>query len=400
MRIPKYRKHASGQARVVINGKDYYLGKHGTKLSRQRYDALIAEWLADNRSSTFGIEAAEITLRDLMIDFLGHAEGYYSESEYEYIKRSLRPLNKLYSDLTVTEFGPKQFKAVRQVMIEQQLARTNINASMKRIARMIKWGAAEGKYPAAIYDTLKLIPSLQRGRSEAKESEPVRPVCEDKVAATIEHCSPVVADMIRIQLLTGCRPGEVCMFTPKLIERIDSVWEAKLDKHKTAYRGKERIIMFGPEAQKILTPYLFRGEDEAIFQPCEAVRRLRESRERLTPVNCGNRVGYSDASRKGRKPKRPPGTRYTSKAYAKAITYACKKAFPEPDEATKEELAQWRAAEWWSPNQLRHTSATKIRKKFGLEVAAIILGHSKLETSQVYAERDREAAIAIVAKIG
>jgi hypothetical protein len=36
---PSYRKHrASGQAVVTIDGKDIYLGPHGTKASRNEYD--------------------------------------------------------------------------------------------------------------------------------------------------------------------------------------------------------------------------------------------------------------------------------------------------------------------------------------------------------------------------
>ena len=40
--VPKYRKHrASKQAVVTINGRDHYLGPHGTKASRLKYDRLV-----------------------------------------------------------------------------------------------------------------------------------------------------------------------------------------------------------------------------------------------------------------------------------------------------------------------------------------------------------------------
>jgi len=36
---PKYRKHrASDRAIVTLNGKDHYLGPHGTKASKAEYD--------------------------------------------------------------------------------------------------------------------------------------------------------------------------------------------------------------------------------------------------------------------------------------------------------------------------------------------------------------------------
>ena len=47
----KYRKHkASGQAIVTLNGKDNYLGTHGTAASKREYDRLISEWLANGRN--------------------------------------------------------------------------------------------------------------------------------------------------------------------------------------------------------------------------------------------------------------------------------------------------------------------------------------------------------------
>ena len=41
---PSYQLHKpTGQARVRIHGKDYYLGKHGSQESRQRYKLLLAD---------------------------------------------------------------------------------------------------------------------------------------------------------------------------------------------------------------------------------------------------------------------------------------------------------------------------------------------------------------------
>lgn len=48
-KVPAYRKHASGQAIVVISYKTNYLGPYGSKSSRMLYDRLIAEWLSSDR---------------------------------------------------------------------------------------------------------------------------------------------------------------------------------------------------------------------------------------------------------------------------------------------------------------------------------------------------------------
>ena len=50
--------------------------------------------------------------------------------------------------------------------------------------------------------------------------------------------------------------------------------------------------------------------------------------------------------------------------------------------------------------QLRHTAATEIRRRFGVESARTILGHSDIATSEIYAERDHEMASRIAAEVG
>jgi len=72
---------------------------------------------------------------------------------------------------------------------------------MKLIRRCIKWGVSEGMIPVAIHETLRCIPSLKRGRSEAKETKPIRPVPDHVVEATLQRLPKVVADMVRVQKL-------------------------------------------------------------------------------------------------------------------------------------------------------------------------------------------------------
>ncbi len=101
-----------------------------------------------------------------------------------------------------------------------------------------------------------------------------------------------------------------------------------------------------------------------------------------------------------------------------AIARACDRAFPPPgplvqgDDETKakwrkrlakqrkRQLALWRKVHRWHPHQLRHNYATYVRKEFGLEAAQVLLGHSKADVTQVYAERDVSRAASVPAKIG
>ena len=54
----------------------------------------------------------------------------------------------------------------------------------------------------------------------------------------------------------------------------------------------------------------------------------------------------------------------------------------------------------WHPNQLRHSLGTEVRQRFGLEAAQVVLGHSKADVTQVYAERDQRLAVQVARQVG
>jgi hypothetical protein len=65
-RVPSYRRHKpTGQAVVTLNGRDIYLGKFNSTVSRAEYDRLIGEWLAAGRClprPETGLTIAELAL--------------------------------------------------------------------------------------------------------------------------------------------------------------------------------------------------------------------------------------------------------------------------------------------------------------------------------------------------
>ena len=74
-RIPAYCRHrATGQAYVTIEGREHYLGKYGTAASRQAYNRLIAEWIANDRH--LPAPAGELTIVELIARFTEHAKAY------------------------------------------------------------------------------------------------------------------------------------------------------------------------------------------------------------------------------------------------------------------------------------------------------------------------------------
>lgn len=179
------------------------------------------------------------------------------------------------------------------------------------------------------------VDGLRKGRCQVRESDPILPVSLEVVEATLPHLPQVTADMIRFQLLTGARPGEVCSMTPASIHREGDAWEYRVDGHKTEHHGRNRTVYIGPDAQAILGPYLFRDASEVCFSMAEAVeqRRALTASRRVTPISCGNRRGKrSEADRQSLKRSRKlkAQTAFNTGSYANAIKYACVIAFPAP----------------------------------------------------------------------
>ncbi len=386
---PKYRKHrASGQAVVTLNGRDFYLGPHGSATSKLGYDRLIAEWLASGRSSAFGTPADELSVSEMLVAFLRHAKTYYvgkGQGTFERFKVVLRPLRQLYGKTNAADFGPEHFKAVRQQFIDKGNARPYVNDQMRRVVQVFRWAAAEGLIPASVPQTLGIIPGLRKGRCKSPEPAPVLPVDDAIVDATLPHLPEVVADMVRFQRFTGCRPAEVCLLRPCDVDRSnDDVWVYVPESHKTEHHGRARAIFIGPKAQEVLLRYLARDSQAYCFRPCdsEEKRRAELHANRVTPLSCGNRPGTNRKRR--RSLKKTPGDRYTTDSYRRAITRACEK----------------HDIEKWSPNRLRHTAATEIRREFGLEAAQVVLGHAQANVTEVYAERDVSKGIEVARRIG
>jgi integrase len=385
MRVPKYRRHkAKGLAVVTINGRDRYLGKYGSAASKSEYKRLVAEYLQNGGSQPC---KAETTIAEVMAAFLRHAKNYYRKHgkptrEYGHIVEVCGFIKPLYSRSLATDFGPQALEVVRQSMIEAGYSRGFINKQVDRIKRMFRWAASKELIPSAIPQALSMVTGLRRGRTEAHETAPVVPVEDESIEATLEQLPPIVADMVRLQRLTGMRPEEVCMLKPADIDRNDSIWTYRPGSHKTEHQGRERVVLLGPKSQEILLRYLARDATTNCFRPCdsEAKRRAARQAARKTPATCGNRVGTNRV----KQPKRKAGQSYSTPSYRRAIHRACDRA----------------VIDRWSPNRLRHSAATEIRREFGLEAAQVILGHSAADVTQVYAERDLAKGLEVARQIG
>jgi integrase len=400
--VPAYRHHkASGQAIVTLDGRDFYLGPHGSATSKAEYARLTGEWLAAGRR--LPANPNEVTIAELAAAFRRHARDFYRDGEGNVSRavlnfdEALKPVLKLYGKTRAVDFGPLRLKAVREAMIAAGRVRTNVNRLIVRIRGVFKWGAENEMIPASVHQGLMTLAGLRLGRSGAKESEPIKPVPDAFVDAVEPWVSRHVWAMISLQRLTGMRPGEVVLMRGKDLDTSGKLWVYRPAKHKTQLHGYKREIYIGPRARAIVEEFLKLDPAAYLFSPIEAEheRRNKLHAARTTPLSCGNKPGTN----RRRNPKRAPGERYTAASYYRAVRSACDKA----DRWAKGGVVignDERIVPRWHVNQIRHLRATELRKSFGLEATQAVLGHSRVETTQIYAERLSETAARVAAEVG
>jgi integrase len=382
-RTPKYCLHRpTGQARVRIQGKDFYLGEYGSEESHQRYNELISRTL----TGTLNTSHAKVTIAQLCIAYIDYARTYYLKhgrltSEVNSIQQALRPLVRLHGRCRVSEFGPIKLKQVRDDMVSAGIVRKSINRNIGRIKRMFKWGVENEIIAGDILARVNAVAGLRFGRSAAVESDPVLPVPEHDIKAVQEYVSTQVWAMIQLQKATGMRPGEVRLLRTVDLDMSGQVWEYRPSEHKTEHHGRKRVIFIGPLGQTVLRPFLTADRERYVFSP-EAARQEFDADRR---ENRKSPMTPSQAARRPKEaPKRSPGECYSVTSYARAIANACREA----------------GIPVWSPNRLRHNAATELRKQYDIETVRTILGHATGFTTEIYAELDMAKARAVIGRVG
>lgn len=391
-RVPSYRLHKpSGQAVVTLSGRDHYLGVHGTLESKTAYNRLVAQYLANGGELLAMADVGPYTVAKLCDEYTEHARREYRAPDgtptgsVDNVRWAMLALFDLFADIDSAEFGPRSLILFREQLAKSGLARSTINDRVSIVRRAFKWATQEEKVSPEVFHGLTSVQGLRRGRGGARETEPVRPVAQADVDATLPHMPEPVRAMVELQLLTGARPGEIAAMRAVDIERTGKVWVYRPAAHKNSWRGMDRTIYLGPKAQAIVFAFLRPGMQERfLFSPtlAELRRRERLRATRKTPLYPSH-LRALRAKRKAQ-PKRSPRDHYDVASYRQAITRACRRA---------------RVARW-HPNQLRHNAATMLRREFGLDVAKAVLGHRLVETTQIYAEVDRARAMEAIERVG
>jgi integrase len=303
-------------------------------------------------------------------------------------------------------------------MIAAGWCRSTINNRVRRLKHVFKWAAGNELVPVVVHQALSCVAGLQQGRAAVRESEPVGSVDDAVVDATLPFLNRHVRGLVEFQRLTGCRPGEACLVRRRDLDMTGPTWLYTPARHKTAHRGQVRVIPVGPRTQAVLRAFFTPDIDDFLFSPQRAVAEFNTERSagRATPRYASHM--RRNAGKRAKNPMRPPAEKYSVASYGHAVSRACDRAFTPPaplaqregetrrewwgrlTAAQRAEVKAWRKAHHWHPNQLRHSFATRVRKEHGLEAAQVLLGHSRADVTQVYAEKNAALAAAVAGRIG
>jgi integrase len=283
--------------------------------------------------------ARAITLDDAAKRFLEHCETYYRRADGTQTREAvncelaLRSIRARCGRKDVDEMGYQDLLDARSDLIGSGLNRETVNQRVGIWRRFAAWALDNRLCSAQTKAEFWAVGALKRGRTQAPEGDPVLPVSHRIVKLTIAEMPPNLAAMVRVHELCGARPGEICDMRPCDIERRRGCWVYRPATHKTAHKGGIRVIALGPMAQRILEPWMSGPAEARVFRP-----------------SLGDRGG---------------GDSWNPTSYGRAINYARRAAKKKGIEMPL-----------WAPNQLRHAAGTRVRRKFGPESAAIVLGHS------------------------
>jgi integrase len=329
-----------------------------------------------------GIEAPS-TVNELCDRFLDHARTWYRQLPDRHGNRAptghdrnlasaLRFARDVLGERDPAALTAEDLYAVQDWLLQQKrpdgthLTRQYIDRVIKIARQCFRWAAKPPRrwVPTEVLVELSLVDRLVYGRTDAREPEEVQPVPHDHFQATITKLAEIgedpgrsfwalrLATMLDLHYATGMRPGElVNMHRDDLcIERtpatlIDAPAEVMVYRplqHKCRHHRMIRHIFLGPEGRRIVEDWL--------------PRALPDGRFWAYTVN-----GYRGAVRR------------VQSQYKLPV---------------------------FTPAQIRHAFATRIREASGLDVVQVLLGHKHRTTSEIYAQPSQLAAIAALLRYG
>jgi integrase len=343
-KTPTLRLHKpSGRAVVTLDGRDHYLGDYGSTAAQDAYDRLVGAWMQRGRTLSSRERGGEpVTVAEVIAAFWSqHVPTMRSERKY--VLAPFRILRKMYGETNINEFGPVAFRTFRATLMKEPvkrymgtrglvplghtLSRCTVNTYMKHVKGMMQWAMENELVSVSTLHTILAIKPLEKDAKGVRETDDVPPAKMEDVEAVRQLVTRPVRAMIDLQLLTGARPGELCIMRLQDIDMSGPVWIYRPSKHKTQRKGKERLVPIGPKAQQIVRGFMTTDISAYLFRPVDGIRecgRPCSKNVKSSPHDLSRRAANYRKQREAQgKPPRALKPCYSTETYHNAIRMAC-----------------------------------------------------------------------------
>ena len=163
--------------------------------------------MADQRPAEQLPRSLGLTVSRIAAEFWDYAERYYvgrggkPSREGGHFQAAMCSLRRLYGGTQAAAFGPLALKVIQREMIKLGWCRKYVNCQLGRIKQIFRWAVSQELAPATISHGLASVEGLREGKTEARETGPIKAVAEEHVEATLAHVSRQVAAMARLAQL-------------------------------------------------------------------------------------------------------------------------------------------------------------------------------------------------------
>jgi integrase len=236
----------------TVDGKKVSLGVKGRNNEAEAIKAWHKLMANGKPSSKPKAEAAGVG--EVLTAFLADCEGRVKPNTLRCYKLFLLPFARTHKG-KAEDLTPTQAEAYSR---KPQWSDATRASFLGALIVAFRW---------AVRTRLLTINPLQGVRVPTKPSRGDKTlISDDEYERLVSHASPTFGMVLRVLWATGCRPGEATAITAENFDSANGT--VRLRQHKTAHKGKSRVLYLPPKITALLSQLAKRYPQGPLLRTC------------------------------------------------------------------------------------------------------------------------------------